>query len=102
MFSIRLPRTFGLRTLLLAVLACALGILGYGLLPNEVSRSQIRQLRSGITADEVIAILGEPDSVDRNASRLGFMDDYDESWLYGDAWSVFFVNGRYSFAVERF
>lgn len=72
------PR-FTLRTLLIAVTACALGIGLYRLIPE---RELFSGLRFGDTPDQVIRVLGRPQSVVRQSSG-------SETWYYKDGRAEF-------------
>ncbi len=93
---------FGLRTLLTAVAYCAAGMAIYTLLPNIISESELHMVRTGMTPEEVRAILGEPlkiTTLDDLGEYTG--DEYELWWYatsliqYGSDWpEVSFKNGK--------
>lgn len=95
------PR-FTLRALLTVVAVCAMAAFVYSLLPNTVSKSDLRMVRKGMTPDEVRVILGEPLSI-TNLEDMSQItgDDYELWWYatslvhYGSDWpEVSFTNGK--------
>ena len=82
---------FTLRTLLVVVAICAVGVFVYSWLPNYVTATELNQLRRGMTQEEVRDILGAPDSIVRY--RAG-----NERWNYGFMSIVVLIdkNGAYA------
>lgn len=68
----RSPRTFALRTLLLAVLVCAIALTAYR---NRARHPDMALVHTGMTYDEVLDAIGEPGRVDEDA-------DGRVSWTY--------------------
>lgn len=69
----RVPRTFALRTLLLAVLVSAVGLTAYRNRPRGPSLDLVEK---GMTFDEVIDAIGKPDDV------MYSKPDGGAAWLY--------------------
>lgn len=71
----KLSRTFGLRSLLLAIFVCAVGL---GVYRNRQWPSEVRQVRPGMTVAEIGAAFGRPTKKQGDRS-LGMLE-YQYEW----------------------
>jgi len=78
---------FGLRGLLVAVAACAVGSFIYSWLPNPVNDNELARLTPGMTQEQVRRALREPDRI------LGEEDPPNAMWIYGFTGAVYFTDG---------
>jgi hypothetical protein len=85
------PR-FTLRTMLWGIVACSvlcamvLRVYGPLLFPNDVTVEEVRQLKTGMTPAEVLAILGRPNHV--------ICREESEYWVFGSTLWIDFYDGR--------
>jgi hypothetical protein len=79
MIAKRLPRTFALRTLLLAMLFCGIFLAAYDRYVN-LPPYEVRQVQVGIKESEVLALFGEP----RQRLPMQGVDNWVYNFRWGD------------------
>ena len=86
---------FSLRTLFMVAAVVACGAYFYTLLPNELTWTELKSLKPGMTELEVIELVGRPDAMEPDREGRSF-------WYYGSFFpdSVEFKDGRVVNAVR--